>query len=198
MRFLYVIITLFLVAGCSVSTPTISEYRIDTEVASQQFLESTCRDQSLKVAQAFSPSALMTLKMNYAEGNHKQYVYSQSQWAESPNSAVTAELVKSIKGTALFKNVQISKSRSKNSMLLETNIEDFMQYFSKDEKSSFSNIVISLTLIDTQTNHVIATKTFHSKVNAQSTDASGGVIALNRALSNVLNESGKWLGETCK
>ena len=83
-------------------------------------------------------------------------------------------------------------------MLLETNIEDFMQYFSKDEKNSFSNVVITLTLIDTQTNSVIATKTFRSKVDSQSADANGGVIALNRALSNVLNESGKWLGETCK
>ena len=79
MKFLYIIAMLFLLGGCSVSIPTISEYRIGAKQAPQQFSQTTCRDKSLKVAQAFSPSALMTLKMNYAEGSHKQFVYSQSQ-----------------------------------------------------------------------------------------------------------------------
>ncbi len=198
MKFLYIVTVLFLLSGCSVQSPTVSEYRIDAKPLTQPFSQTTCRDKSLKVSQAFSPSNLMTLKMNYGQGSHKQFVYSQSQWAQSPNSALTAELVKFIKETRLFKNVQISKSRSKSDILLETNIEDFMQYFSKDETSSFSNVAITLTLIDIKTNSVISTKTFNSKVNVTSMNASGGVIALNSALKNVLLASGEWLGETCR
>ena len=73
-----------------------------------------------------------------------------------------------------------------------------MQYFSADEKSSHSNVTIVLTLIDTKSNLVLATKSFSSRVEAQQINAEGGVIALNKALKDVVIESGEWLGGVCK
>jgi len=136
--------------------------------------------------------------MNYGQGDHKQFVFTQSQWAQSPNNAITAELLKSIKATKLFKNVQVSKSRSNNSLLLETSIEDFMQYFSEDESSSYVSVVVTLTLIDTNSNRVLATETFSSKMDVLSVNASGGVTALNEALQNVLEDGVLWFGEVCR
>lgn len=187
-----------LISGCSTSTPAVAEYRINVEPSSTEFTVEGCKKKSLKIAQAFSSSSLMTLDMKYGQGNHKQYTFTQSQWAESPNRAITAEVLEYIKSTKLFKNVQISKSRSKNGLLLETNIEDFMQYFSEDEKESFVGVSINLTLIDVKTSKVLATKTFKSKIKVSDLNAGTGVKYLNSALKNVLDESGVWLSEVCK
>ena len=197
-KLLLIAITAFLFIGCSTTTPAISEYRINVKPTASAFTQTGCKEDSLKVAQAFSSTSLMTHDMNYGQGTHKQYKFTQSQWAESPNRAISTEIVEYLKSTKLFKNVQISKSRSKNGLILETNIEDFMQYFSEDEKESFVSVRINLTLIDVKTSKVLATKTFESKIEVDSINADAGVKNLNIALEKVLNSSGKWLSEVCK
>ncbi len=198
MKLLSIAIIVFLLIGCSTTTPVVSEYRINVELTPSVFTQTGCKEQSLKIAQAFSSTSLMTQNMNYGQGSHRQYKFTQSQWAESPNRAISAEILESIKSTELFKNVQISKSRTANGLLLETNIEDFMQYFSDDEKESYVHARINLTLIDSKTSEVLATKTFDSRVDVQSLNADDGVINLNIALKNILEESAQWFGEVCK
>ena len=198
MKLLFIVFFAFLLVGCSTTAPAVSEYRINVESVASAFTQTGCKKDSLKVAQAFSSTSLMTQDMNYGQGTHKQYKFTQSQWAESPNRAISAEIVEYLKSTNLFKNVQISKSRSKNGLLLETNIEDFMQYFSEDEKESFVQVRINLTLIDVETSKVLATQTFESKINVDSINADAGVEHLNIALDNILKSSGKWFGGVCK
>jgi cholesterol transport system auxiliary component len=135
--------------------------------------------------------------MSYAQGEYKQDNFSQSEWAESPNKAITNQIARYIQLSKLFKSTQIAKSRTKSEMVLETNIEDFMQYFSQDEKTSYANIVITFTLIDSK-NNIISSKRFTSKVDVKTLDAEGGVEALNKALENVLVDMGNWLGESCQ
>jgi len=198
MQLLFIAIITFLLIGCSTTIPAVSEYRINAVTIPSTFTQTGCREDSLKIAQAFSSTFLMTHDMNYGQGPHKQYTFTQSQWAESPNRAISAEISEYIKSTKLFKNVQISKSRSKNGLLLETNIEDFMQYFSEDEKESFVQVRINLTLIDVKSSKVLATKTFESKMEVDSINSDAGVKHLNIALGNVLKNSGKWFSEVCK
>ena len=198
MQLLLISIITFLLVGCSTTTPAVSEYRINVETMPSAFTQTGCKEDSLKIAQAFSSTSLMTHDMNYGQGTHKQYTFTQSQWAESPNRAISAEILEYIKSTKLFKNVQISKSRSKNGLVLETNIEDFMQYFSEDEKESFVQVRINLTLIDVKTSKVLATKTFESKIEVDSINSDAGVKQLNIALENVLKSSGEWFSEVCE
>lgn len=198
MRYIYLFLLSTLFFGCTVKTPAVVEYRINIEPKALEFHSTTCRHDSLKVAQAFSPTSLMSSKMNYALGLYKQFSFTQSQWAESPNRAITDEVVRYIKASKIFKNVQSSQSRTLNRYLLEVHIEDFMQYFSEDKKDSFANVRISFTLIDTKVSHVIASKTFHSKVVSQTIDAQGGVVALNSALKEVLSQCLIWLDRNCK
>ena len=89
-------------------------------------------------------------------------------------------------------------SIDKNGLILETNIEDFMQYFSEDEKESFVQVRINLTLIDVKTSKVLATKTFESKIKVDSINSDAGVKQLNIALENVLKSSAEWFGEVCQ
>ncbi len=198
MRLIFIALSAFLFIGCSTTTPAVSEYRINVLPSQDSFTQTGCKERSLKVAQAFSSGSLMSQDMNYGQGAHRQYKFTESEWAESPNRAISAEVLEYVKSTYLFKNVQVSKSRSRNGLLLETNIEEFMQYFSEDEKSSFVKAKINFTLIDAKESKVLASKTFSSEVGVKTLNADGGVIALNKALENILFESGVWLGGICK
>ena len=195
---IFMVVFIFLLSACSTTKPSVTEYKITVKALKQSDLSSGCRDKSLKVSQAFSSSSLMSLKMNYVQDESKIYAYSQAQWNNSPNQEVSSQIVKILRESKLFKNTQNSKSRSKSDLILETNIEDFMQYFNKSDTESYSSVVINLTLIDAQTSEVIATKTFSSKIDVKSLDASGGVKALDTALGNVLGQSLVFFNEVCK
>ena len=195
--YIFTVILVMLLSGCTSPTPSITEYRV---VSDNIFLDtnaSKCSDKSLKVSEAFSSSALMSLDMNYATNVNKQFTYSQSQWSASPNSAITSEIVKLIRDINIFKTVQISKSRTRNDMILEISIDDFMQYFTKENKQSFVNVRITLTLVDSKTSVATATKTFEVKIDSKTLDAEGGVEALNVALHKILLQSAKWIGGVC-
>jgi cholesterol transport system auxiliary component len=197
----YICISFFvlLFSGCvTTKVPSKSEYRINTTVITTKNDAQNCKEKSIKVAQAFSSSSLMSNSMTYALGNSKQYVYSQSLWAQTPNSVITSKFLKLIRGTELFKSVQISKSRSNNDFLLEINIEDFMQYFDEKSTSSYANVSLSLTVIEITSNKVIATKTFTSKVEIDTLNAEGGVDGLSESLNNILANTNIWLNGVCK
>jgi len=199
MKLIIITIAIFLLSGCTTTKPSITEYKITAKSleVKKNGVEG-CKDKSLKISQAFSSSSLMSLKMDYTQGENKIFSYSQAQWNESPNYSITNEILKNIRASKLFKNTQISKSRSKNSLILEINIEDFLQYYSQDLKNSFVNIVISLTLIDAKTDVIVATKTFSSNVKTDTLNAYGGVEALNSALSDILTQNIEWINGVCK
>jgi cholesterol transport system auxiliary component len=194
-----IIFFILLLSGCATVKPPITEYKIISSTIDFKKYEpsANCRDKSLKIAQAFSPNSLMSLNMDYVESENRVFSYTKSQWQEDPNSAITQELLKNIRNSALFSNVESSKSRSKSDWILETNIEEFVQFFSKDMKSSYVNVLITLTIVDTKTGFVVATKTFNSKVDAKTLDAEGGVEALSNALSSVILQNIEWLNGIC-
>ena len=197
-RVYFAVVLVFLLSGCSTAKPAVTEYKLSLKALKHSSDSKGCRDKSLKVSQAFSSSSLMSLQMNYVLDGHKIYAYSQAQWNNSPNQEVSSQVVKVLRESKLFKNVQNSKSRSKGDLILEINIEDFVQYYSKDLDQSHASVGISFTLIDSITSEVIATKTFSAKKEASSPDASGGVKSLDAALTNVLGQGLDFLNEVCK
>lgn len=200
MRLFIIAFSIFLLSGCTTVLPPMSEYRLDSKMCPSEATNTPkgCEDKSLKVAEAFSSGTLMALNMNYVQGVNKQFSYAQAQWSVAPKDAVTQKLLELARGTNLFKSVQVSKSRSKNDLILETNIEDFMQYYSEDLRASHAKVTLTLTLIDAGKNHVLSSKTFTSKAVVKTLDAQGGVEALDRALFDVLSEINVWLGDVCK
>lgn len=198
MRAIVIIFGILLLSGCTTIKPPVTEYRVVVESSKIDNAADGCREKSLKIAQAFSSNSLMSLNMDYTESNNKVFSYSQAQWQESPNDLVTSQLLKNIRDSGLFSTVQTSKSRSKSSLILETNIEEFMQFYSKDMKSSYAEITITLTLIDAKTNGVVLAKTFNSKVEAKTLDAQGGAEALSTALSEIISQNIGWLNGVCK
>jgi len=198
MKIFFIIITIVLFLGCSAQKPTVTEYKIITNNKPISSDANSCIDKSLKVSQSFSSSSLMSLKMDYILKDNKTFSYSQSQWSEAPNRAISLEILKQVRDTQLFKYTLSSKTRSKSDLILESNIEDFVQYYNDDLSGSYANVVISFSIIDARTNDVIASNTFKSKVDTKELDALNGTIALNKALSEVLSLSSIWIGEVCQ
>jgi len=191
------LLSFLIFSGCSVTNAPISEYRITPTLEKITLNAQMCKDKSLKIAQVFSSNSLMSKKMKYAQDDYKEFSFNESEWAVSPNNAITKELVKSVRDTELFSNVTSFKSRSRSDLILETSVEDFMQYFSTNNKKSYVNVVISMTLIDAKNSKTIETKTFAKKVNVESINAYGGVTALNSAFGTVLGENREWLESLC-
>ena len=200
MKYVYIMVLVLFVSGCSVvKQPPVTKYAIELAVPlDEQKASDGCLSRSLKVAQVFSPTIFMSDDMQYREGKNKQYAYSQSEWFESPNRALTTEFTEALREVKIFKNVQGFKSEGRTDWLLEITLEDFMQYFDKDIAKSYVKVKYNLTFIDTKTSKVIASKTFERTHDAATLDASGGVIALNEALREAFVESMNWINEICR
>jgi len=193
---LLLISSIFFFTACSTKQP-VTEYRIYLKTDSSKVQKTRCKDKTLKIYNAFSSNSLNSLQMNYVENNLIESIYSQSQWAQIPSKVITLEVLKELNKLNIFKSVQLETSRSESDLLLEINIEDFMQYFIKGNKESYVKAIINFTLIDTNTRSVLFSKTFVQKIEAQP-NAKGGVVALSKALKNILIDSGKWLKESCQ
>lgn len=197
MRYILIAAAIFL-SGCVTLKTPITEYRLEVAHEGVKSLSKGCKEKSLKIMETFSPNSLMTLSMEYAEAEGRVFAYNLSRWQESPKDAVAMEILKDIRASEIFGSVDTAKSRSKSNYILETNLEEFLQFFSKDMKSSYADVVISFSLIDTKTNGVISHKTLSARVETKSADAKGGVEALNSALAKVLKENRVWLEEVCR
>ena len=199
MKSIFISLLIILLGGCvTTKVPAKSEYRINTALEVQKSESNSCKQKSLKVAQAFSSGTLMSKHMMYALGDTKQYAYTESIWAENPNLVITSHILKLVRATDLFQSVQISKSRASNDFILEINIEDFMQYFDEESSHSHANISLTLTLIEIKSNRVIATQSFDAKVDVQELNAQGGVNGLKEALNIILKDVNNWIIGVCK
>jgi len=198
MKYLLLFFTTLIFIGCSHTIPPKVEYRINSQIQGEPFTQSSCVAMSLKIAKAFTSSTLRSQDISYRVGDSKQYSYSTALWSVTPDKAITSEFLSLVRDSQLFKSVQTSKSRSSSDIILELNIEDFMQYFNDSATSSYVNTVISLSLINVQTNTVFATQTFRKKIVVNELNSNAGVDALNIALKEVLVQSNIWLGRICK
>ena len=198
MKILLGLIVLLFITGCGTIQPAITEYRMKVPHTGDKSLSKNCKEKSIKIASAFSSSNLVSLDMNYVTDEYQQFKYSQSAWAISPNDAISAEFLNLFKQIDIFKNVQISKSKTQNDFILEISIDEFMQFFDKENKKSYAEIKISLSIVDAKTYENIASKSFYAKVDAKTLDAMGGVKALSKAMENILKDSTKWINGVCK
>lgn len=198
MNKIYILISmLFLFTGCSTTLPTVVKYKISPQIYLEEQKSSRCKTQSIKVSSAFSNYNLMTNDMSYVKGGSKVYEYSESAWFNNPNKAVSREFVSMLRDLGIYKSVQSSKSRTRSDLIVEIDLEEFMQYYSHELAKSYSLVHVNLSIIDFKTSKVIATKSFRSKVDTKTLDADGGVMALNEALKNVLDMSSKWFIRNC-
>ncbi len=200
MRLLLPILILSVFLGCTSKVPMATKYKMSVNPQEEtiNMKNSQCSSQSLKVMQTFSSFMLMSSDMYYVVDSNKVFPYSESQWAIAPNKIVSSKIYEMLRDTNLFKTVQSSKSRTDASWLVESKLEDFMQYYENNNTESYVKISINLTIIDNASSKVIASKVFKVKAKTKTMNAEGGVLALDKALSELLKQSASWFIEECK
>ncbi|WP_428738014.1 ABC-type transport auxiliary lipoprotein family protein [Sulfurimonas sp.] len=191
-----IILTLiiFLLSGCSVTTPSTTDYRIDPKVTIDD--KTTSTKQSIKIAPLFTNVSLSTNSMRYRVGDYKEYTFTQSAWVDNPNRSIANHLVHALQNSGLFEGVYSYKSSKSADLLLEVSIDEFIQSFNEAEDSSSVTLSISYNLIEKKTSKLLGAKNFTKTMQTKTVDAQGGVEALNTLLSQTLEETTIWLGKS--
>ena len=197
MKIVLIIGILFFV-GCTTTQPHITEYVLAPEITSKHYEAKQCLEKSLKVGQPFGANVLLTKKMSYIENGVESATFTESQWSRRPSRVIGDVLLQSIRSSGLFEDVSSFRSRAKTELLLETHLEHFVQHFSDTDERSYVELVMRLNLLETKYSKSIAHTVVKIKMPSSTLDARGGVIALNRALSEALTEVNNWLNEVCQ
>ena len=198
MKTILTILALFL-SACTTTLPPVQEYRVAPKLDLVQTQESSiCKDKSLKVSQVFGNSFLKSTDMHYVIGEYKELSFTESAWSDSLAKLLTSEILTTLREAGIYHNVESYRSRSDADYVLESSINDFMQYFDKDAKKSYVVVDITMSLVDVKSSKVIATKRFYKRVEAKDVNAKEGVVALNSAFKDVLQQSVVWLKSSCK
>jgi len=173
-------------------------YKATAYTQTTSHIQSSCNNKTLKVLPSFSDNKLHSTSMWYFLGEHNSDTFTVSKWSDSPNHSINKAIVAQLQSSGIFKEVLISGSRANSELYLESSINEFLQHFSQDEKSSKAKLNIRLTLVDAKTKEVIASKTFKESIDVKAINAKGGVIALDKALSLFLEKQALWLQKSCK
>jgi len=197
MRYILGWLSVMVLAGCSVSTPAVSEYRLVPTSETKQEKALACAH-TLKVQNLLSNTSLMSQKIYYGVGEYKQFAYTQAAWSDTPQKRIGDLYVALLREREIFQSVHSYRSNVLTDRALEIVVDDFMQYYDENYKESHAKVGLSLTLIDTAAKKPLATKSFSTQKQTPSLDAKGGVDALNEALQEVMEASALWLEGACK
>ncbi|WP_304546080.1 ABC-type transport auxiliary lipoprotein family protein [Sulfurimonas microaerophilic] len=192
MKIVLLAIAVFLFSGCSVTYPSVTDYRIDPQVE-LPVKQNRCKKHSIKVSPIFSNVSLSSTAMRYSVGRYKEYSFTQSAWSDSPSRMIANKLVNVLDDSALFDGVYGYKSSKSGDLVLEMSINEFIQSFNEAGDRSDAKIDISFNLIEKKSGKLIASKNFFKVMKTKTADAEGGVEALNILLGEVLEDTVVWL-----
>lgn len=198
-KFLVTMGFMFIFFGCSVKTvPPPVEYTLYTTTQIEKPKDSTCKEKNLKIFEPFGSLEYTASDMYYMILPYEEDRFSQSSWAQSISSMIYAAVVDALRDADLFKGILNYTSLSQGDQILEMEINDFKQYFSHDEKSSYVISDITFTLVDSGNLGVIAQKRIKRQISSKTLDAKGGVKALNTAFAQTLQEMVSWMKRSCQ
>lgn len=193
----FLIVFVFLLGGCSVTAPNVTDYRIDPKVSITTNVQKT-KSYSLKVVPVFSSATLTTNMMHYRVGNYKEYTFTESAWSDTPNRAIVNKLVDVLDASGLFEGVYSYKSSKRTDMMLEVRLDDFIQFFNETQNVSEVKVSIAFKLLRKKDGKLVSSKKFIKTMQTKTLDAEGGVEALNTLFAQILEETVQWLGKNTK
>ncbi len=197
MLYMVWIIIAVAMSGCSIvkTVPSKSEYRLVTPEVVQKH-HSACHQSTLKLEPVQSANTFLNRQIYYVTNDIEEHHYTQSLWAQSPNSMIEQLIKQVLIESNMFASVLDYRSNADTTWRYEVRLLDFMQYFEHD-MSSYVKVSMDFVLIKNIGRQVVASKHIEMTLPTQSADARGGVQALNRLLSRILAKSNAWLETQC-
>ncbi len=127
-----------------------------------------------------------TSGMVYTRRAHELEYFAHSQWADLPTAMVGPVLVNALSASGRFRAVVAGPSDVSGDLRLETRIVNLRQEFYV--QSSRVRVGLRAQLIEPKNREVVATSTFEVIEVATSNDPYGGVVAINQALEQLLDQ----------
>jgi len=197
MKHIYIFLSVLFLSACSTTYPPYTSYELRSALDVHQ-KQMVCSKDTLRVAKVTTSQALMRKKMFYVRGL-ESYSYTQSEWAKRPSEFITEAWIQTVQKSNVFKSVVGADSQAKSRYLLESRVEDFMQYYDTQLKHSYAKVAITFFLIDTKSGAVVANMHFEEEEPCESLDAKGGVKALNKLLDKASKSLSVWISQVeCK
>mgnify|MGYP001383981133 CR=1 FL=1 len=145
----------------------------------------------LLVSQPTAQAGFETARMAYLLRPHEVSYYAFNQWADTPARMFAVLLNQTMERTGLWHAVVQAPSAVKADYRLDCdNLVLEQQFFSRPSRL---RIAMRALLIDNKRHNVIGTRTFEIFEAAPSEDAYGGVLAANRATSELLEQIAEWV-----
>ena len=127
-----------------------------------------------------------TSQIAYVRRPYEIEYYAHNQWVDRPSNMLAPKMVRAIERTGAFHAVLGGPTSASGQFRLETELVRLQQDFSTTP--SRVRLTLRAALIDTATRKVVASREFDARVDAPTDDAYGGVIAAQRAASQIVAE----------
>lgn len=183
--------TLFIMSGCTIHTPNITEYSLSTPT-SFVYVSTFTSSKTLQIATTKTLPSLGSKSIFYLTSNQEVGRYLYSRWIDTPSSMIENSFTHALQKRALFSTVIPASSHAKGDYLLESNLHAFYHRI-HDDQTSDGVIDITYRLIDTKSKTTVATQRFTLIHPSKTNNAKGGVDALNNALNSLNGQVIQWL-----
>ena len=181
------ILTLAVSGGCSMlpaAPPPDNIYLLDGGPAPPHAISPHSHDRVIAVSMPRERAGFGTVRMVWVSQPHQLEVYARNRWADTPARMLTPLIARALQHSGAFQAVVQSPSGIASELRLDTELIRLQQDFTV--KPSEVRFTLGVQLINTATQHVIATAEFDETEVCDSEDAYGGVRAANRALARLL------------
>ena len=199
-RVVFYSFVLAMMCGCSLQTTVAAntQYRFEAAPQMQNYSSRACRNDLLQLKNINAYEPMTNRSIYYQVGDLKLASYSESNWEEAPFKTVELSFIRSIRDTKIFKDVLLSRSAAKPDFILEYSIEEFMQHFDENMRSSYATVKIHFALLENKNSRLLYSTTIEKRVPSSALNALGGVKALQLALSDVMWQTNIWLDTQCQ
>lgn len=149
-------------------------------------------DKVIRVAVPRSTAAIMSRNILYQDQGYSLNPYAFSKWSDTPNRMLSNLFLTSIGDSMIFRAVLPADSRGKTDYVLESSLQQFHQQIHTDGSSSVK-VRIGFYFIEVKSGQVKAAREFIVTEKATTSDAKGGVEALNQAALKLDLQLLEWL-----
>lgn len=192
MRYIIAIVAILFLVGCSTKNVENrpSNYRLEPNYPLH--VDKIKDDRVLRVQRVEGDSAVMTRSILYKkDGALKPYKY--GRWSELPATRLQEIFIESIEKQKIFRATVSSRSYAMADLILESSLENFEEIYK--ENKSFVQVKIRFRLIERQGADIVGSFLVDSVYPVEKKEASGVVLAFNKAVERVVLDLIGWLNE---
>lgn len=185
---------LVLISGCSLRPeikPPITRYYLQPEIVPACMPQKSSKLLQLSFVDAI-PS-LLGKNIIYKKSDFKTGSYLYSKWDQSPRHGIMSSLYSALKEQQHYREI-VYNTPIESDLTLEIKMMQFEQSFTENA-DSYAIVSIDALIYENQSRKLLGSRSFASKIKAETNDAQGGVKAINEALGKALSELVCWSAE---